>query len=82
MPWIQPSGVPGSPDDEAVVSLEVESQRLARILEFCGLELSDCLGSVVEARRVEFYMNLGREIDRTGEVRELEKQWNPSGLLR
>ncbi len=82
MPISGSNGVPFGSDPDAIVQGHNDARRLDRVLAFCGLELSDVLGSVVEARRVEFYLSLDQEMTRRQHVLDLEKQWNPHGLLR
>ncbi|MEM1013693.1 MAG: hypothetical protein AAGI46_15910 [Planctomycetota bacterium] len=77
MPIEGSSGLGFGPDHEAMVERQAEARRLDRVLSFCGLNLSDVLSSSVERRRVAFYLSIDREVERTGEVLDLERQWNP-----
>lgn len=55
------------------------TRRLGRILAFCGHGIDDVINDPVARRRVRYYYKLDRQITRHGEVRELERQWNPLG---
>ena len=56
-------------------------RRLARVLAFCGLDLSDVLGCPVARRTAQFYLAVDAEVERRAEVLDLERQWNPTGAL-
>ena len=72
---------PGPSGHELLVPQDAD-RRLARVLAFCGLELSDVLGCPVARRTVQFYLAVDAEVERRAGVIELERQWNPTGTLR
>lgn len=50
---------------------------LRRILAFTGRTIDDVVNSPIVKNEVYGYYKLSRQIDRFGEIRELERQWNP-----
>jgi hypothetical protein len=49
---------------------------LSRILAFTRRSIDDVVNDPVAKNEVYGYFKLSRQIDRAGEVRELERQWN------
>ena len=55
------------------------SQRpLHRVLAFARLSIDDVVNDRFARNRVYGYYKLLRQVERAGEVRELERQWNPT----
>jgi DNA phosphorothioation-dependent restriction protein DptG len=52
---------------------------LGRILSFTGNTIDDLTNCPVVKNRVLGYYKLTLEIDRRGEIIDLERQWNPHG---
>lgn len=57
----------------------VRHSPMHQLLAFAGHTIDDVVNCPVARRRVAFYHRVGREITRTGEVADLERQWNPLG---
>ena len=49
---------------------------LRRILAFTGRSIDDVVNSPVVKNEIYGYYKLSKQIDRAGEIRELERQWN------
>ncbi len=60
--------------------LRVVQRPLRRVMAFLGCSIDELCNERVVKNRVLGYFKLYKEIDRRGEMRELERQWNPSGL--
>ena len=55
------------------------SQRpLHRVLAFARLSIDDVVNDRFARNRVYGYYKLLRQVERASEVRELERQWNPT----
>jgi hypothetical protein len=50
---------------------------LNRVLEFTRLSIHDVVNDPIAKNMVLGYWKLSRQIDRSSEVTELERQWNP-----
>lgn len=57
----------------------VVQSRLNRVLAFTRLTIDDVVNSRIAKNQVLGYYKLSKQIDRSGEVGELERQWNPNG---
>ncbi len=53
--------------------------RLNRVLEFTRFTIHDVVNNPVAKNAVLAYWRLSKQIDRSGEIGELERQWNPTG---
>ena len=54
------------------------SQRpLHRVLAFTRRSIDDVVNNRIAKNEVYGYYKLHRQVQRAGEIRELEKQWNP-----
>ena len=51
--------------------------RLNRVLAFTRLTIDDVINNPIAKRQVLGYWKLSRQIDRSSEITELERQWNP-----
>ena len=51
-------------------------RRLSRVLSFTRLTIDDVVNDPIAKRQVLGYFKLHKQIARTVEVRELERQWN------
>lgn len=51
---------------------------LRRILAFTGRSIDDVVNNPIARNQVHGYYKLHRQIERAGEVRDLESQWNPT----
>ena len=51
---------------------------LRRILAFTGRSIDDVVNDPIARNQVHGYYKLHRQIERAGEVRDLETQWNPT----
>ncbi len=52
--------------------------RLNRVLAFTRLTIDDVVNNPIAKNQVLGYWKLSRQIDRSGEITELERQWNPT----
>jgi hypothetical protein len=60
--------------------LRVVQRPLRRVMAFLGYTIDELCNDRVVKNRVLGYFKLYKEINRRGEMRELERQWNPAGL--
>lgn len=72
---VQPDGVQQVQPIEHVLV----QHPLKRILAFTRRSIDDVINDPLARNEVYGYYKLMRMIDRNGEVRELERQWNPLG---
>jgi hypothetical protein len=66
--------------DRQNIEYRIVQPRLNRILSFTRLTIHDVINSPIARNQVLGYWKLSRQIDRHGELVELERQWNPNGL--
>jgi hypothetical protein len=59
--------------------IQVIQTRLNRVLAFTRLSIHDVVNSRIAKNQVLGYWKLSRQIDRSMEITELERQWNPNG---
>jgi hypothetical protein len=52
--------------------------RLNRVLAFTRLTIDDVINNPIAKNQVLGYWKLSRQIDRSSEITELERQWNPT----
>ena len=76
---------PASPEALAAVEQPplrevVIQRRLSRVLAFTRLTIDDVVNNPIAKRQVLGYWKLSKQVDRSSETRELERQWNPNGL--
>ena len=70
---------PSLPGDAAQPVEQVVSQRLLhRVLAFTRRTIDDVVNDPVAKNEVFGYYKLHRQIQRSSEVRDLERQWNPT----
>ena len=55
---------------------------LRRVLNFLGYSIDDVCNDWLARSRVIGYYKLYREIERSTEVTDLERQWNPMGAIK
>jgi hypothetical protein len=66
-------------DDAPEPLIERVVQRpLNRVLAFTGRTIDDVVNDPMVKNQVYGYYKLYRQIERAGEVRDLERQWNPT----
>ena len=58
----------------------VIQRRLSRVLAFTGLTIDDVVNNPIAKNQVLGYWKLSKQIDRSSDTTELERQWNPNGL--
>jgi hypothetical protein len=63
---------------DAAKESRVIQRRLNRVLAFTGLTIDDVVNNPIAKNQVLGYWKLSRQIDRSSEVTELERQWNPN----
>jgi hypothetical protein len=63
--------------NEPNVSYVRRDQALHRILRFTGRTIDDVVNNPIAKNEVLGYYKLHKFINRRGEIRELERQWNP-----
>ena len=56
----------------------VVQRPLNRVLAFTGRTIDDVVNDPIVKNQVYGYYKLYRQIERGGEVRDLERQWNPA----
>ena len=56
----------------------VVQRPLNRVLAFIGRTIDDVVNDPIVKNQVYGYYKLHRQIERTSEIRELERQWNPT----
>jgi hypothetical protein len=57
----------------------VIQDRLNRVLAFTQLTIDDVVNNPIAKNQVLGYYKLSKQIGRSGEIGELERQWNPNG---
>ena len=69
------TGPDGAPDPlvECVVQ-----RPLNRVLAFIGRTIDDVVNDPIVKNQVYGYYKVHRQVERAGEVRDLERQWNPT----
>jgi len=55
-------------------------KRLDRVLSFTRLTIDDVINNPIARNVVRGYWKLSKQVDRSSEISELERQWNPNGL--
>jgi hypothetical protein len=66
--------------DDHKTLVEYASKRpLRRVLAFVGRSIDDVVNDPIARNQVYGYYKLCRRVERAAEVRELERQWNPTG---
>jgi hypothetical protein len=67
---------------EALSRTEVATlhRPLRRVMAFLGCSIDQVCNDPVVKNQVFGYFKLYKQINRRGEIRELERQWNPTGL--
>jgi hypothetical protein len=73
---------PLSPLTAAATGIEyfLRQSALHRILAFTGRSIDDVVNDPIARNQVWAYYKLSRQIDRAGEITELERQWNATPL--
>jgi hypothetical protein len=73
------SRFPASPPiHQAARESRIIQTRLNRVLAFTRLTIDDVINNPIAKRQVLGYWKLSRQIDRSSEITELERQWNPT----
>jgi hypothetical protein len=67
------------PVHEAARESRIIQKRLNRVLAFTRLTIDAVVNSRIAKNQVLGYWKLSRQIDRSSEITELERQWNPFG---
>ena len=74
-------GVPRLEQPAGVRSeLTMVHRPLRRVMAFLGCSIDQLCNDPIVKNQVFGYFKLYKEINRRGEIRELERQWNPVGL--
>ena len=68
------------PDDPGRTEFILVQRPLRRILAFTRRSIDDVVNDSITKNEVLGYYKLHKKIQRTIETRELERQWNPSGV--
>jgi len=76
---IHPSAAFGAVQRDALVR-RVVVKRLDRVLSFTRLTIDDVISNPIARNVVRGYWKLSKQVDRSSEISELERQWNPNGL--
>jgi hypothetical protein len=61
------------------VEFIMRQRALHRILAFIGRSIDDVVNDPIAKNQVRGYFKLSKQIERSSEVTELEKQWNNVG---
>jgi hypothetical protein len=69
-----------TPPADGATEYVVVHQPLQRILAFTGLSIDDIIDQPIARNTVYGYFKLYKQILRTSEVVDLERQWNPLRL--
>ncbi len=64
---------------ETGVEFVLRQRTLHRVLAFIGRSIDDVVNDPIAKNQVRGYFKLSKQIERAGEVTELEKQWNGLG---
>jgi hypothetical protein len=74
-------GVPLTRRDRAPALELIEVQRpLRRVLAFLGRSIDDVIDNPIARNEVYGYYKLSKQVQRTCEIVDLERWWNPNGL--
>jgi hypothetical protein len=65
--------------DGADIERVIYHQPLRRVLAFLGYDINDLCNDWFVKNRVWGFYKLSRDIERSCEVSDLERQWNPTG---
>ena len=65
---------------ETGVEFVLRQRVLQRVLAFIGRSIDDVVNDPIAKNQVRGYFKLSKQIERSSEVTELEKQWN--GIIR
>jgi hypothetical protein len=57
----------------------LRQRTLHRVLAFIGRSIDDVVNDPIAKNQVRGYFKLSKQIERAGEVTELERQWNNVG---
>jgi hypothetical protein len=60
--------------------LTMAHRPLRRVMAFLGCSIDQLCNDPIVKNQVFGYFKLYKEINRRGEITELERQWNPAGL--
>lgn len=63
---------------DAARESRVLQTRLNRVLAFTRLTIDDVINNPIARNQVRGYWKLSHQIDRSCEMTELERQWNPT----
>jgi hypothetical protein len=63
------------------VEFVVRQRQLHRVLAFTGRSIDDVVNDPIAKNQVRGYFKLAKQIERAGEVTELERQWNGAGRV-
>jgi len=58
------------------IEFVVRQRALHRVLAFLGRSIDDVVNDPIAKNQVRGYFKLAKQIERSSEVTELEKQWN------
>ena len=73
--FLRPSVADDAPDP---LVERVVQRPLNRVLAFTGRTIDDVVNDRMVKNQVYGYYKLYRQVERASEVRELERQWNPT----
>ena len=66
-------------DAEPKVSYVKRERALRRVLNFTGRTIDDVVNNPIVKNEVLGYYKLHKFVKRRAEIRDLERQWNPTG---
>jgi len=62
--------------EDTGIEFVVRQRALHRVLAFTGRSIDDVVNDPIAKNQVRGYFKLAKQIERSSEVTELEKQWN------
>jgi hypothetical protein len=63
------------------IEFVLRQRQLRRVLAFTGRSIDDVVNDPIAKNQVRGYFKLAKQIERAGEVTDLERQWNGAGGL-
>jgi hypothetical protein len=74
--FFTPRSAATPPIHQAARESRIIQTRLNRVLAFTRLTIHDVINNPIARNQVLGYWKLSRQIDRSSEITELERQWN------
>jgi len=65
--------------DDAVIEQVIVRRPLQRVMAFLGYSIHDVCNDPIARNKVYGFFKLHKQIERSSEINELERAWNPTG---